>query len=63
MIKITVNHEMFAYDTYHITKAFFPGEEIEQQLDVTSQEVVRLFLQNDELSAQQKRFWELKIEN
>ena len=52
MIKITVNHEMFAYDIYHITKAFFPGEEIEQQLEETSLNAIHILLQNEEKGAQ-----------
>lgn len=32
MIKIQVNHEMFAYDMYHISKAFYPETEIEQKV-------------------------------
>ncbi len=42
MIKITVNHEMFAYDMYHITKAFFPKETIAQAVDVTCANVVEI---------------------
>ncbi len=33
MIRIRVNHEMFAYDMYHITKAFCPKETIIQEVD------------------------------
>ncbi len=33
MIKIQVNNEMFAYDMYHISKAFCPGVKIEQNVD------------------------------
>ena len=32
MICIQVNSVMFAYDMYHITKAFCPGEEIVQSV-------------------------------
>ena len=30
MIQIVVKNEMYAYDVYHITKAFFPNETVEQ---------------------------------
>ena len=33
MIKIIVNHELFSYDMYHITKAFYPNESYEQIYD------------------------------
>ena len=33
MIRIQVNSVMFAYDMYHITKAFCPGAEIIQSVD------------------------------
>ena len=40
MIKIQVNDEMFAYDMYHISKAFCPGVEIEQKVDKESSQAV-----------------------
>ena len=40
MIKIQVNNEMFAYDMYHISKAFLPGTEIEQKLDLECMQAV-----------------------
>ena len=40
MIKIVVNHELFSYDMYHITKAFYPKESYEQIFDETSEYAV-----------------------
>ena len=47
MIKIVVNHEMFAYDMYHITKAFLPDEKIEQQVESDAQMVVCMEVTGD----------------
>ncbi|MEE0884132.1 MAG: coproporphyrinogen dehydrogenase HemZ [Faecalimonas sp.] len=48
MIKIQVNDEMFAYDMYHITKAFCPGVEIEQKVDRESTQAVTIIMtEND----------------
>ena len=47
MIKIVVNHEMFAYDMYHITKAFLPDEKIEQQVDFESEYIVHMEVSGD----------------
>ena len=44
MIKIQVNDEMFAYDMYHISKAFCPGVEIEQKVDKESLQVVTIII-------------------
>ena len=44
MIKIQVNDEMFAYDMYHISKAFCPGVEIEQKVDKESPQVVSIMI-------------------
>jgi oxygen-independent coproporphyrinogen-3 oxidase len=46
MIKIVVNDEMFAYDMYHIIKAFYPGETIEQNVDKTCEYAVEIRLEN-----------------
>ncbi len=46
MIKIQVNNEMFAYDMYHISKAFFPGVEIEQKLDKECTHAVSIWITN-----------------
>ncbi len=47
MIRIVVNHEMFAYDMYHITKAFLPEEKIEQQVDAESSQTVCMQVQGE----------------
>ena len=48
MIKIQVNDEMFAYDMYHITKAFCPGVAIEQKVDRESTQAVTIIMtEND----------------
>ena len=46
MIRIQVNHEMFAYDMYHILKAFFPGEKILQSMDTASEQCVNIEIEN-----------------
>ena len=40
MIQIIVNSEMFSYDMYHISKAFYPNESYEQVFDETSEYAV-----------------------
>ena len=47
MIKITVNNEMFAYDMYHITKAFCPGETIEQEVNKKCPQTIQILLEGD----------------
>ncbi len=42
MIRIRVNHEMFAYDMYHITKAFCPKESITQEVDETCANTIEI---------------------
>ena len=42
MIQITVNNEMFAYDMYHITKAFCPGVPIEQKVNYEQENIVEI---------------------
>ena len=56
MIRIQVNNEMFAYDIYHIIKAFCPGKTIEQSVYESSEYAVHIELEeqsflihNDEL--------------
>ena len=44
MIQIRVNSEMFAYDMYHIMKAFFPGEQIKQTVDISSVNAVEIVI-------------------
>ena len=48
MIKIQVNDEMFAYDMYHITKAFCPGVAIEQKVDRESTQAVTIIMTEDD---------------
>lgn len=40
MIRITVQNEAYAYDMYHITKAFLPAEVYEQMVDERSENTV-----------------------
>ena len=47
MIKIQVNDEMFAYDMYHITKAFCPGVAIEQKVDRESTQAVTIIMKEN----------------
>jgi len=42
MIRIQVNNVMFAYDMFHIVKAFYPGHEIKQVVDVFSEHVTEI---------------------
>ncbi len=42
MIQIIVNSEMFSYDMYHITKAFYPNESYEQIFDEISEYAVHI---------------------
>ena len=73
MIRIQVNSVMFAYDMFHITKAFCPGTEIIQSVDENCQNAVELTLEtsilkisNEELSEIEdrklkKRYVNLKV--
>ena len=47
MIKVQVNSEMFAYDMFHILKAFFPGEKIDQSMDTTSEHLVEITIEKE----------------
>ena len=49
MIQITVNSEMYAYDMYHITKAFCPGVQIEQKVDKEQVNLVEIKIEEDVL--------------
>ncbi len=40
MIRIIVQNEAYAYDMYHITKAFFPAEVYEQVVDETGKDTI-----------------------
>ena len=46
MIRIQVNSVMFAYDMFHITKAFCPGAEIVQSVDEDGQNAVEITLES-----------------
>ena len=73
MIQIQVNSVMFAYDMFHITKAFCPGAEIVQAVDESSENAVEITLDksilkisNEELSEiedrkRKKRYVNLKV--
>ena len=73
MIRIQVNSVMFAYDMFHITKAFCPGTEIVQSVDESCQNAVEITLKdsilkisNEELSEIEdrklkKRYVNLKV--
>ena len=54
MINIRVNDEMFAYDMFHIIKAFLPGVVIEQKVNKESSQVVNILVKNG--SEQEKHF-------
>lgn len=73
MIRIQVNSVMFAYDMFHITKAFCPGTEIIQSVDENCRNAVEitfeqsiLKISNEELSEIEdrklkKRYVNLKV--
>ncbi len=73
MIRIQVNSVMFAYDMFHITKAFYPGTEIMQSVDESCENAVEITLDesilkisNEELSEIEdrklkKRYVNLKV--
>ena len=44
MIRIQVNSVMFAYDMFHITKAFCPGAELVQSVDESCGNAVEITL-------------------
>ncbi|MBO5460268.1 MAG: coproporphyrinogen dehydrogenase HemZ [Ruminococcus sp.] len=44
MIKITCNDTVYTYNLYHICKAFFPNEEIVQNVDDKQEPLVKLML-------------------
>ena len=46
-MRIQVNKEVFAYDMYHIVKAFYPGVSIEQSVDIACSDAVRIQLENE----------------
>ena len=44
MIEIACKKNKFTYNVYHITKAFFPGEDIIQKVDEKQESLVELKL-------------------
>ena len=40
MIRIIVQNELYAYDMYHITKAFWPAEKYEQIVDEGMEDII-----------------------
>jgi oxygen-independent coproporphyrinogen-3 oxidase len=46
MINIRVNDEMFAYDMFHIIKAFLPGVAIEQKVHKECSQVVSILFED-----------------
>ena len=42
MIQIVVRDEMYAYDMYHMTKAFYPREKIEQRVDTAYEKLIEI---------------------
>ena len=61
MIRIQVNHEMFAYDMYHILKAFFPGEKILQSMDTASEQCVKIEIENQQFAIRQEELRDLAL--
>ncbi len=53
MIQIRVNSEMFAYDMFHITKAFCPGVQIEQKVDKEQASVVEIIMGDEKLTIEE----------
>ena len=49
MIQIQVNNEMFAYDMYHIIKAFYPGLTINQTMDAAGKQAVKIQIDHYQL--------------
>ena len=44
MIEIICSDELYTYNVYHITKAFFPSEKVEQSVERTCADAVRVTL-------------------
>ncbi|MBQ4560047.1 MAG: coproporphyrinogen dehydrogenase HemZ [Tyzzerella sp.] len=60
MIRIQVNSAMFAYDMYHITKAFCPGTEIAQSVDEDCENTVEIALEESILKISNKEASEIE---
>ena len=60
MICIQVNSEMYAYDMYHITKAFCPGEEIVQSVKEDCENMVEITIEESILRISNKEVSEIE---
>ena len=60
MIQIQVNSVMFAYDMFHITKAFYPGTEIMQSVDESCENAVVITLDQSILKISNKNLSEIE---
>ena len=60
MICIQVNSVMFAYDMYHITKAFCPGEEIVQSVKEDCENMVEITIEESILRISNKEVSEIE---
>ena len=47
MMKLTCNDTLYTYDAYHLLKAFYPDEEIEQQVNEEQESQVRIETDRD----------------
>ncbi len=60
MIQIQVNSEMYAYDMYHIVKAFCPGKEIRQSVDASLEDTVVITIEDSHLHISNHELWGLE---
>ena len=60
MIRIQVNSVMFAYDMFHISKAFYPGTEIVQSVDESCENAVEITLDESILKISNEELSEIK---
>ena len=60
MICIQVNSVMYAYDMYHITKAFCPGQIIEQSVNADAKHVVEIASDEKSLVIQKNELAEIE---
>ena len=44
MITIICRDELYTYNVYHLVKAFFPGEEVRQQVDAEADRLLKITL-------------------
>ena len=47
MMKLTCNDTLYTYDAYHLLKAFYPDEEIKQQVNEEQESQVRIETDRD----------------